>query len=69
LHDTFHLPPKPDRAPLHPEGDFRCDEAFAGPKAIGYRGVVPSEDGRGENPEERARLAVLFPENFVVRYS
>jgi sugar phosphate isomerase/epimerase len=69
LHETFNLPTKADhRAPMHPEGIICWDEAFAGLKAIDYRGVFLFEDGRGENPDEWTRLAGEFPRNFVTRY-
>ena len=41
---------------------------FAGLRAVDYRGVFLFEDGRGENPDEWAKLAAEFPKNFVARY-
>ncbi len=69
LHETFNLKTKPDhRAPMHPDGIIRWDDAFAGLRAIDYGGVFLFEDGRGENPDEWIRLAAEFPRNFVARY-
>ncbi len=69
LHETFNLEQLPDhRPPLHPEGIIEWGEIFAALKEIGYPGELIFEDGRGEDPEQWARMTAAFPQAFVRKY-